>query len=136
MKKFIYVLLFGMMLLIPSSMYAHKAYSIVKVSTTTDPSFPSPTPPPYRPKSVAISSVSVSIDEYSGDLFIAINKSIENVHITISYNGMSIEDDTLSAIYGQSIMYNMSTYEDGVYYLTIEGDGNVLSKYKIMIFDE
>ncbi len=135
MRKFIFVLLAGMTLFIPESLYA-RTYSLVNVSNTVDPDFPSPTPTPHRPQMPAFHPILVDINEDSGDLGILFNQSIENVNITIKYNGVTIDEDNLSVLNGQCIIYNMNSYEEGQYTLTIESEGNALSQYEIIIYEE
>ena len=135
MRKIFFVLLAGMTLFIPESLYA-RTYSLVNVSNTVDPGFPSPTPTPHRPQMPVFHPILVDINEDSGDLGILFNQSIENVNITIKYNGVTIDEDNLSVLNGQCIIYNMNSYEEGQYTLTIESEGNTLSQYEIIIYEE
>jgi len=133
MRKIIFVLLAGMTLFIPGSLYA-RTYSIVNVSNTVDPGFPSPTPTPHRPQMPAFHPILVNINEDSGDLCILFNQSAEDVNITIKYNGVTIDEDNLSVLNGQCIIYNMNSYEEGLYTLSIESEGNIMSQYEISIY--
>jgi hypothetical protein len=135
MRKIFFVLLAGMTLFIPESLYA-RTYSLVNVSNTVDSDFPSPTLTPHRPQMPAFHPILVDINEDSGDLGILFNQSIENVNITIKYNGVTIDEDNLSVLNGQCIIYNMYSYEVGQYTLTIESEGNTLSQYEIIIYEE
>ena len=49
---------------------------------------------------------------------------------------MTIDEDNLSVLNGQCIIYNMNSYEVGQYTLTIESEGNTLSQYEIIIYEE
>ena len=84
----------------------------------------------------AFHPILVDINEDSGDLGILFNQSVENVNITIKYNGVTIDEDNLSVLNGQCIIYNMNSYEEGQYTLTIESEGNTLSQYEIIIYEE
>ena len=135
MRKIIFVLLAGIILFIPESLYA-RTYSLVSVSNTVDPGYPSPTPTSHRPQMPAFHPILVGINEDSGDLCILFNQSVEDINITIKYNGVTINEDNLSVLKGQCIIYNMNSYEEGQYVLFIESEGNIISHYEITIYDE
>lgn len=134
MRKILLVLLVGMTLLIPESLSA-RTYRIVSVSNTVDPSLPSPTPTPHRPQMPALHPILVGINEDSGDLCILFNRSVENVNMTIKHNSVIIDGDHLNVINGQSIIYNMNSFEEGQYTLSIESEGHIMSQYEITIYD-
>lgn len=136
-KGFLNFLLVGMMLFIPESSYASlRTYNIVKLPSSIDTDLPAPPLLPERPHMPAFNLIIVEIDEESGDMGILFNRSIDDVNITITHNGTTIEDDNICVIYGQCIIYNMNNYEEGQYVLTIENEGNILSKYEISIYEE
>lgn len=135
MRKIIFVLLTGMMLFIPQSLCAGLRTYSLKIDPSSSPQPPLPQASPGR-RMPAFNPVTVEIDEESGDMGILFNRSIDDVNITITHNGTTIEDDNICVIYGQCIIYNMNNYEEGQYVLTIENEGNILSKYEISIYEE
>ena len=135
MKKIIYVLLAGIMLLIPEVSYA-KTYSLANVPTSVDPDMPRPSTRPHHPLMPAFNPIVVSINEDSGDLYLLFNRSIEEVHISILDNGAIIEEDSENVMAGQTVIFNMGNYEGGQYTLTIESNDEVLSQYIIFIDEE
>ena len=137
MKKFFLIMLAGMMLFIPEYLYAGlRTYSLEKKTNSVDPGFPSPTPTPHRPQMPSFNPITVEINEDSGEMCILFNCSIDDVNITITNNGTTIENNNINAICGQCIIYNMNSYEKGQYILTIESGGNILSQYEISIYEE
>lgn len=135
MKKIIYVLLAGIMLLIPEVSYA-KTYSLANVSNSVDPDMPRPSTRPHHPLMPAFNPIVVSINEDLGNLYILFNRSIEEVHISISGNGTIIDENCKSVMAGQTVIFNLGNYEEGQYTLTIESNDEVLSQYIIFIDEE
>ena len=135
MRKIIFILLAGIMLLIPKSFCA-KTYSLANVSNSVDSDPPRPSTRPHHPLMPAFNPIVVSINEDSGNLYILFNRSIENVHISISGNGTIIDEDSESVMAGQTVIFNLGNYEEGQYLLTIESNGEVLSQYIIFIDEE
>lgn len=121
---------------IPNGLYATiRTYSVVKMSSV-DPGYPSPTPTPHRPQMPSFNPIIVGLDEETGDLYIEFNRSMEDVSISITHCGITIDEDNISAQSGQYIIYNLDDYEEGQYILTIQSDGVVISQYSISIIDE
>lgn len=135
MRKIIFILLAGIMLLIPKSFCA-KTYSLANVSNSVDSDPPRPSTRPRHPLMPAFNPIVVSINEDSGNLYILFNRSIENVHISILGNGAIIDEDSDSVMAGQTIIFNLGNYEEGQYLLTIESNDEVLSQYIIFIDEE
>ena len=135
MRKIIFILLAGIMLLIPKSFCA-KTYSLANVSNSVDSDPPRPSTRPHHPLMPAFNPIVVSINEDSGNLYILFNRSIENVHIFILGNGAIIDEDSDSVMAGQTIIFNLGNYEEGQYLLTIESNDEVLSQYIIFIDEE
>ena len=136
MRKIIFILLAGIMLLIPKSFCA-KTYSLANVSNSVDSDPPRPSTRPHHPLMPAFNPIVVSINEDSGNLYILFNRSIENVHISILGNGAIIDEDSDSVMAGQTtIIFNLGNYEEGQYLLTIESNDEVLSQYIIFIDEE
>ena len=135
MRKIIFILLAGIMLLIPKSFCA-KTYSLANVSNSVDSDPPRPSTRPHHPLMPAFNPIVVSINEDSGNLYILFNRSIENVHISILGNGAIIDEDSDSVMAGQTIIFNLGNYEEGQYTLTIESNNEVLSQYIIFIDEE
>ena len=135
MRKIIFILLAGIMLLIPKSFCA-KTYSLANVSNSVDSDPPRPSTRPHHPLMPAFNPIVVSINEDSGNLYILFNRSIENVHIFILGNGAIIDEDSDSVMAGQTVIFNLGNYEEGQYLLTIESNDEVLSQYIIFIDEE
>ena len=137
MRKTLFLLLVVTMLLIPEDLHAGlRTYNLVELPISVDTDLPSPTPPPHRPQMFTINPIIMEIDEGSGDLHILFNMSIDNANIIITHNGARIEENNISIICEQYIIYNMSCYEEGQYILTIESEGSILSQYEINIYEK
>ena len=100
MKKLVVVLLAGL-LLAPSEMFADK-YNSKKVLTTS-----------HHPRTE--SSISLYLDYYTGDLVLTPNYNITGLNITITANGVTYLDTTVSLGAGQSYtdcldFLNVGTY--------------------------
>ena len=61
---------------------------------------------------------------------------IESVEISISQNNIVYEDDTMSVISGQTVIYQLGSYDTGEYTLCIENDGDIIAQYTIVITED
>jgi hypothetical protein len=64
------------------------------------------------------------------------NTAISSAEVTIAQNGVVYENDNISAVYGQTFVYDMSSYDEGDYSLLITAEGNVISEFTISIEEE
>lgn len=133
MKKIFLIMFAGLMLWTSKSQASSRVYSVVCTEQTIK---PVPQGGPITPKMPARYPFVININEDTGNLYILFNRSIENVHISISGNGTIIDEDTESVMAGQTVIFNLGNYEEGQYLLTIESNGEVLSQYIIFIDEE
>lgn len=132
MKKVFVTLLMGVALLFSGNLYAgNKIYSVKPV-----PGKPAPTPNPHIPKSPTNYPLIVVIDEVSGELSLVFYNTINSVDISISENGVIIENDSISVVSGQTVLYDLATYDVGIYTLSIETGGDLIAEYSITIEEE
>ena len=115
-----------MLACIPALSYAEKKIH-VDHDTTSDPSGPKRGP--------ETDVLTIGVDEENCVLYITCNDNVSGLHVTLSRNSVTYEEDTLNAVSGQTITYYLGGYDNGAYCLTIEA-GNAVSTYIVTIFDE
>lgn len=124
MRNFLLVILAGMMLL-PTVAEA-KVYK-TKDRIETD-EIPIRTP--------ASTFVSVNLNETTGILTLYCVGNVGTLQVTISQNGVDIDDDYMAVSNGQSVVYDLSGYAVGEYLLTIELGNGTTKQYIISIEDD
>lgn len=123
MKKVILIVLMGL-LLCPMEMDA-KQYKTRRLNEVED-----------FTKSPTSSYVSVNLNETTGILTLYCVGNVSTLQVTISQNGVDIEDDYMAVSNGQSVIYDLSSYSTGIYIMTIElGDGTI-NQYIISVVDD
>ena len=123
MKKLVLVLLAGL-LLIPSELFAEK-YNSKKITPIAR--------PPRMPSQYFIS---LYLDEDTGDLVIAPNYDITGLNITITGNGVTYLNTTVSLSFGQSYTDCLDYLGVGTYILTLSTIDGVIDKYEITVEDD
>ena len=123
MKKLVLVLLAGL-LLTPSEMFAEKFNSKRVVLGT----------PPYRTPSQFL--ISFFLDEETGNLAITPNSNIACLNITITGNGVTYLNTTVSLSAGQSYTDCLDYLSEGTYILTLSTAGCVIDQYEITVEDD
>ena len=88
------------------------------------------------PKMPAFHPVIASIDAETGELYVLFNCNMLSVEISISQNNIVYEDDTMSVISGQTVIYQLGSYDTGEYTLCIENDGDIIAQYTIVITED
>lgn len=121
MKKLVVVLLAGL-LLAPSEMFADK-YNSKKVLTTS-----------HHPRTE--SSISLYLDYYTGDLVLTPNYNITGLNITITANGVTYLDTTVSLGAGQSYTDCLDFLNVGTYILTLSTADGIIDQYEITVEDD
>lgn len=123
MKKFLFLVLLGTMLF-PSLMEA-QTYSI---------SVEEPDTITIRTQSPI--NVCVDLGETTGILTLLCVGNVGSMEVTISQNGVTIENDVIAVSNGQSVIYNLSGYAIGEYLLTIETADGAITQYIIYVEDD
>lgn len=123
MKKLVLVLLAGL-LMTPSEMLADK-YNSKKILPF---SRPVRTPSEYL--------ISLYLDEDTGDLEITPNDAITGLNITITGNGVTYLDTTVSLSAGQSFTDCLDYLGVGTYTLTLSTVDGVIDQYEITVEDD
>ena len=123
MKKLVLVLLAGL-LLTPSEMFAEK-YHCKKMGLANS---PVRTPSQYF--------ISLYLDEDTGNLVIVPNYDITGLTITITGNGVTYLNTTLSLSAGQSYTDCIDYLSEGKYILTLSTAGGVIDQYEITVEDD
>jgi len=128
MKKVFLSFMLGMSFLLFGAADVEAKMYILKPKPTT--------PAPFKPRMPAFHPVLADIDAETGELTVLFNTAISSAEITIAQNGVVYESDTISAVYGQTFVYDMSSYDEGDYSLLITAEGNVISEFTISIEEE
>ena len=123
MKKLVLVLLAGL-LMTPSVMLADKYNSKRVVLANT----PVRTPAQYF--------ISLYLDEDSGDLAITPNYDITGLNITITGDGVTYLNTTVSLGAGQSYTDCLDYLPVGTYILTLSTVDGVIDQYEITVEDD
>jgi hypothetical protein len=120
MKKLVLLLLAGL-LLAPSEMFADK-YNSKKVAL--------PPPPIKNPIEY---SLSLYLDENTGDLAITPSSDITGLTITLTGNGVTYINTTVSLSTGQSYTDCLDFLSVGTYLLTLSTADGVIAQYEITV---
>ena len=123
MKKLVLLLLAGL-LLAPSEMLADKYNSKRLVLV------------PHHPKSPIQCSISLYLDEETGDLAITPNYNITDLNITITANGVTYLNTTVSLSAGQSYTDCLDYLPVGTYILTLSTVDGIIDQYEITVEDD
>ncbi len=121
MKKVLLVLLVGL-LLAPSEMFAD-TYNSKKVLLA-----------PHPPRSENV--INLYLDYYTGDLAITPNYPITGLEISITANGVTYLDTTVSLSAGQSYTDCLSYLSVGTYILTLSTADGIIDQYEITVEDD
>jgi len=123
MKKVLLLLLVGL-LMAPTEMFADK-YNTKKVTPIGS---PARNPIQYF--------ISLYLDENTGDLAIWPNYDITDLEITITSNGVTYLDTTVSLLAGQSYTDCLDFLDEGTYILTLSTVDGVIDQYEITVEDD
>lgn len=123
MKKLVLVLLAGL-LMTPSVMMAEK-YKSKRVFPVNS---PFRTPVQYL--------FTVYLDEDTGDLEITPNDAITGLNITITGNGVTYLNTTVSLSANQSFTDCIDYLDEGTYTLTLSTVDGVIDQYEITVEDD
>ena len=120
MKKLVLLLLAGL-LLAPSEMFADK-YNSKKVAL-----------PPLPIKNPIEYFLSLYLDENTGDLAITPSSDITGLTITLTANGVTYINTTVSLSAGQSYTDCLDFLSVGTYLLTLSTADGVIAQYEITV---
>ena len=95
--------------------------------------YPDPKPPARSP---LMPQVAFDLDYNTGDLVITPNSSITGLNITITANGVTYLDTTVSLGAGQSYTDCLSYLSVGTYILTLSTADGVIGQYEITVEDD
>lgn len=80
--------------------------------------------------------ISLSLDEDTGDLAIWPNYDITGLNITITSNGVTYLNTTVSLSAGQSYTDCLDYLDEGTYILTLSTADGVIDQYEITVEDD
>lgn len=124
MKKLMIALLVGM-LICPMAMQA-KVYNVKHGNENPNP----------RPRFLDQNVICISVNNWTGDLYVSSNDNITGMCITITKNGVCYDVAYLSLSAGQIYTTSLASYDLGEYMLTIENSSNqVIDQYFVTITD-
>lgn len=128
MKKVLLSILLGMAFLISGTLHADAKMYILKPKSTTQ--------APHTPKMPAFRPVIADIDAETGELTVMFRTTINSAEISISQDGVIYENDNINAVYGQTVVYDMSSFAEGDYMLLIATGDDVIAEFTISIEEE
>ena len=121
MKKVLLSLLMGLFLS-PLQIFAdHYPYEEL---------YPDPQPPLRSP---VVSQVAFNLDYYTGDLSVYAINDITGLTITLTSNGVTYINTTVSLSAGQSYTDSLAGYAEGTYILTLSTADGVIAQYEIIV---
>ena len=123
MKKLV-ILFFAGLLLTPSEMFADK-YNSKHIPLM-----------PHVPKAPALNFISLYLDENTGDLAISPNYGITNLQITITSNGITYLNTTVSLNAGQVYTDCLDFLAEGTYLLSLSNSDGVIDQYEITVEED
>lgn len=80
--------------------------------------------------------VNVDLHKTTGVLTLYYFGNAGSMEVTISQNGVPIENDVIAVTNGQSVIYNLSGYTIGEYLLTIETGDGAIRQFIIYVEDD
>ena len=123
MRKLVCLFLAGL-LLTPLEAFADK-YNSKRVVPLT-----------HHPKMPALNYFSLYLDENTGDLAISPNYDITNLQITITSNGITYLNTTVSLNAGQAYTDCLDFLSEGTYILSLSTSGGVICQYEITVEED
>lgn len=120
MKKLVVLLLAGL-LLIPSEMFSD-TYNSKRVLPASHPG-----------RSQNQYCIDFYLDENTGDLAITPSSDITGLTITLTANGVTYINTTVSLSAGQSFTDSLAGYAEGTYILTLSTVDGVIAQYEITV---
>lgn len=123
MRRIFLFLLAGMLLF--SSEVIAGNYKCVKIGVADAP-----------PRSPSLYFIGVYLDEKTGDLAISPNYDITNLQITITSNGITYLNTTVSLNAGQAYTDCLDFLSEGTYILSLSTSGGVISQYEITVEED
>ena len=121
MKRLMIALLVGL-LMCPTCMDA-KIYRVRHAGDNPNP----------KPRVPALYQVGVYIDSESGDLYVIPNYDLTGLTITLTGNGVTYLDTTVSLSAGQSYTDTLAGYSEGTYLMTLSTADGVVAQYIITV---
>lgn len=128
MKRLFITLMLGITFLFLGTLQADAKMYILKPKPST--------PSHHKIGMPAFHPVIADIDTETGELTVMFRTTINSAQISISQDGVIYENDNISAVYGQTFAYDMSSYDEGDYSLQITVDGGIIAEFTISIEDE
>lgn len=121
MKRLMIALLVGL-LMCPAYMDA-KIYRVRHAEDNPNP----------KPRVPALYQIGVDIDSESGDLYVTPNYDLTGLTITLTGNGATYINTTVSLTAGQSYTDTLAGYDEGTYILTLSTADGVIAQYEITV---
>lgn len=123
MKKLMIVILAGLLCMAPASVMA-KDY------------LGSDYPPiPTFPRMPAANTITVSVDEVSGEVTMYFSYAIDDLTISLKQNGVTLDSIETSVVQGETVLYELEDYDAGNYTLEFVTAEGTIKTYYITIED-
>ena len=112
--------------LIPFVSYAGRTITVVKQNTSghSDPD-----------RSFSSNYISIGVNQAACELIVTVNHYVEDLHLKLSQNGVTFEEDEGDVLMGQVFTYRLSGYDEGVYLFTVASRGIVYDADSVIIED-
>lgn len=121
MKKIMYVLLAGILCSASVNLSAKDYHG-------------SDIPPmPIFPRMPAESSISISVDEVTGEVSMYFSTAIENLTISLVQNGVVLDSLEQSVAQSETLKYQLENYDVGQYTLVFQTPEGTIKTYYITI---
>ncbi len=124
MKKLLITFLVFTMLLAPAISYSKKAIYVENKTTSSS----------NKPRRDSIfSNILVYVNDDNEDVCLLFTANFTMLHVSITQNGVTLDDDYLNVTANQIVAYDFSDYTVGDYDMTIETTGGEALEYTVTI---
>lgn len=124
MKKLVITFLVFTMLLAPAISYSKKAIYVENKTTSSS----------NKPRRDSVlSNILVYVDDDNEDVCLLFTATFTMLHVSITQNGVTLDDDYLNVTANQIVAYDFSGYTVGDYDMTIETTGGEALEYTVTI---
>ena len=110
----------------PLASYAGRTITVVKQSSSNsnDPD-----------RSFSSNYISIGVKQTTCELVVTVNHYVDDLHLMLTQNGITYEEDEGDVLMGQVFSYRLGGYDEGVYVFTVASRGIVYDIYSVIIED-
>ena len=122
MKKLLILIFAGMLLCVPNDLVAKKYKKHV-------------TEQPLPTRMPVVNTITISVDEMTGEVSMYFGYAIEELTISLVKNGVTLDSLEISVVQGETVEYQLESYDVGEYTLVLETPEGTLVTCGITIED-